>query len=52
MCSFYGVQRGELIKGTEVKVRVGKFKNGKAGDNDEVTGERLKGGGDMVGNWI
>ena len=34
---------GELINRTEVEVRVGKLKNGKAAGNEEVTGEM---------NWI
>ena len=50
MCGFDGVQRGnyfggELIKKTEVEVKVGKFKNGKATINDKVSGEMVKGGG-------
>ena len=49
MCGFDGVQRGnyfkgEMIRRTEVKVRVGKLQNGK----DEVTGEMIKSGGNMV----
>ena len=34
------------------EVRVGKLKNGKAADKDEVTGELIKGGGDRVLDWI
>ena len=41
MCGFDGVRRGnyfcgELIMKTEVEVRVGKLKNGKAAGKDEV----------------
>ena len=32
----------EPIRGTEVEVRVGKLKNGKAAGKDEVTGEMIK----------
>ena len=42
----------ELIKRTEVEVRVGKVKNGKAGGKDEVTREMVMGGGDIVVDWI
>ena len=57
MCGFVGVRRGNYFGGapirkTEVEVRVGKFKNGKAACKDEVTGERIKGGGNRVVNWI
>ena len=57
MCSFAGVQKGnyfgeEPIRRTEVEVRVGKLKNGKAAGKDEVTGEILKGGGNRVLDWI
>ena len=57
MYSFYGVQRsnyigGEPIKRIEVEVRMKKLKNGKASGKDEVTGETVKGGGDMVVDWI
>ena len=34
--------------GTELEVRVVKLKNGKAAGRDEVTGEMVNGGGDMV----
>ena len=43
---------GEPIRRTEVKVRVGKHKNGKAAGEDEVTGEMIKGEGDTVVDWI
>ena len=50
-CSFDSIQRsnyfgGEPIGRAEVKVRVGKHKNGKA------AGEMTKGGGDRVVNQI
>ena len=53
MCGFDGVQRvnyfgGEPIKRTEVEVRVGKLKNGKAAGKDEVTGEMIKSGGALL----
>ena len=45
----HGVQRGncfggELIRKTEIEVRVRKLKNGKAASKHEVTGEMIKGG--------
>ena len=57
MYGFDGVQRGnyyreEPIRRTEVEARVGKIKNGKAAGKDEVTKEMIKGGGDMVVDWI
>ena len=36
----------------EVEVKVGKLKNGKAAGKDKITGERIKGGGDKVVDWI
>ena len=50
MCGFHHIQRvnyfrREPIRRTEVEVRVGKLKNGKAISKDEVTGEIVKGGG-------
>ena len=44
MCGFNGVQRGNYFGGkpirrTEVEVKVGKLKNGKAAGKDEVTGD-------------
>ena len=53
MCGFDGVGRGnyfggEPIRRTEVEVKVGKLKNGKAADRDKITGEMIKGGGDRV----
>ena len=55
--AFLGVRRGnyfggEPIRRTEVEVRVGKLKNGKAAGNDEITGEMIKGGGNRVLDWI
>ena len=44
--------RGELIRKTEVEVTVGKLKNGKTANKDKVTGEMVKGGGDMGLDWI
>ena len=43
ICSFNGIQRGnnlvgEPIEKTEVEVRVGKLKNGKATGGDEIKG--------------
>ena len=57
MCGFDGIQRGiyfegELIGKAEAQVRVGKLKNGKAAGKDEITGEKIKGGGDRVEDWI
>ena len=57
MCGFDGVKRGiylggDPIRRTDVEVRLGKLKNGKVASKDEVTGEMVKGGGDMVLNWI
>ena len=36
----------------KVDVRVKKLKNRKAAGKDEVTGEMIKGGSNMVVNWI
>ena len=44
--------RGEVIRRTEEEARVRKLKNGKASGEDEVTGEMLKGGGDIMVDWI
>ena len=57
MCGFDRVQRGNYFRGepirrTEVEVRVGNLKNGKASGKNEVTGEMLKGGGNKVVDWI
>ena len=53
MCGFDWTQRsnyfgGETIGRAEIVVRVGRLKNGKAAGRDEITGERIKGGGDRV----
>ena len=42
----------EPIRRTEVEIRVGKLKNGKAAGKDEVTGEMIKGGGYRVVDLI
>ena len=52
MCAFNGIQKGnyfgeEPIRRTEVEVRVGKLKDGKAAGKNEVTGEMVKGGSDL-----
>ena len=52
-CVSNGVRRGnyfggQLIKRTEVEVRVRKFKNGKAAGKNEVTGEMIKVGSNMA----
>ena len=57
MCGFEGIQRGNYFEGkptrrTEVEVRVGKLRNGKAAGKDKVTGEMVKGGSDMLVDWI
>ena len=43
--------RGKLIR-SEAEVRVGKFKIGKAAGKAEVTGDMVKGRGDMMIHWI
>ena len=48
-CNYFG---REPIRRTEVVVRVRKFKNRNTAIKDEVTGEMVKGGGDMVADWI
>ena len=57
MCGYDGDRRGncfggEPIKKIEVEERVKKLKNGKAAGKDEVTKEMVKGGGDVVVDWI
>ena len=57
MCGFGGVQRtnyfgGDPVKKTEVEMRVGKLKNGKAAGKDEIIGERIKCGDDRMVDWI
>ena len=44
--------RLEPIRRTEIEVRMGKLKNGKAAGKDEVTGEIVKGISDMALDWI
>ena len=44
MCGFDRIQRGNYYGGepigrVKIKVRVGKLKNGKAADGDEITGK-------------
>ena len=57
MCGFDGIRKcnyfgGEPIRRAEVEVRVGKLKNGKTAGKDEVTGEKIKGRGIRVVDWI
>ena len=57
MCGYDGVRRGnyfggEPIRKIEVEEKVKKLKNGKAAGKDEVTEEMVKGGGDVVADWI
>ena len=57
MCGLDDIQRGdyfggEPIRRTEVEVRMGKPKNGKTASKDEVTGEIVKDGDDMVVDQI
>ena len=53
MCGFNHIQRGEEpIRRTEVQVRVGKLKKGKAAGKDEVTGEMVKHEDYMLVDWI
>ena len=54
MCGYDGVRRGNYFEGepirkTEVEEKV---KSGKAASKDEVTEEMVKGGSDVVVNWI
>ena len=55
MCCFDEIQGGNCFGGepigrTEVEVRVGKLKNGKATGDNEITGEMIKGEDDRVGD--
>ena len=55
MRGFDGIRRGNYFVGepsgrAEIKVGVGKLKNGKASGGDEITEEMRKGGGDRVVN--
>ena len=43
---------GESVERSEVEVRVGKLKNGKAAGKDESKGEMIKGEGDSVVDCI
>ena len=57
MCSFDRNWRGNYFGGepigrAEVDVRVGKLNKGKAAGKDEITGEKIKGRGDRVVDWI
>ena len=56
-CGFYGIQRdnyfgGKPISRTEVEIKMGKLRHGKVAGKNEVTGRRIKGGGDRVVDWI
>ena len=56
-CVTDGVRRGnyfggEPIKRTDVEVRVGMLKNGKAAGKHDFTVEIIKGGSDMMVDWI
>ena len=55
MCSFNRIQRGNYLGGepigrSEVEVRMGKLKNGKAAGKDRVIGETIK--VELTGWWI
>ena len=57
MWSFDGGQIGDYFGGkpirrTEVELRVGNLRNGKAAGKDEVMGKMIKGGGYRVLGWI
>ena len=57
MCGYDGVRsenyfEGEPIRKIEVKERVKELKNGKSAGKDEITEQMVKGGGDMVVDWI
>ena len=57
MCGCDGARRGnyfggEPIRKIKVEERVKKLKNGKDAGKDEVTEEMVKGGGDVVVDWI
>ena len=56
MYGFDGIQRGNYFRGepirkAEVKVR-GELRNMKVASKDEVTGEMVTGGGEMMLDWI
>src|SRR5678815_4221110 len=57
VCGFDGARRNryfgdEVISKEEVIGRVRKLKNGKSAGIDEITGEMIKKGGEMVIDWI
>ena len=57
MCGYDGARRGnyfggEPIRKIELEERVKKHENGKAAGKDKVTEEMVKGGGDVVLDWI
>src|SRR5678815_774823 len=57
VCGFDGARRNryfgdEVISKEEVIGRVRKLKNGKSAGIDEITGEMIKNGGEMVIDWI
>ena len=56
MCGFDDIQRGKILGGepirrTEVELSEGKLKNGKSAVKGEVTGEMVKGRGDVLVNY-
>src|SRR5678815_1118760 len=56
-CGFDGARRNryfgdEVISKEEVMGRARKLKNGKSAGIDEITGEMIKNGGEMVIEWI
>src|SRR5678816_2366098 len=57
VCGFDGARRNryfedEVMSKEEVMGRVRNLKNGKSGGIDEITGEMIKNGGEMVIDWI
>ena len=57
MCGFNVGQSGNYFRvvpvmRAELEVRLGKLQNEKTADKAEVMGEMVKGGGDMVVDWI
>ena len=57
MYGFGGIWRGNYFRGepigrAEVEVRVAKLKNRKAAGKDEIIGEMIRGGGDMITDWV
>src|SRR5678815_3512449 len=47
-----GILMDEVISKEEIMGRVRKLKNGKSASIDEITGEMIKNGGEMVIDWI